>query len=157
MSNTCDVHESPAGSMILPKLPASVLSALRYYQPFQIIDASDDRGPKVRIFASSVAGQVPSGFSSGDDPPYILTVSDGDVIYAQIDYSDSDGSVGGVSIQADSSIPTASAGHYYVQIGSVSVSGGSVLPTNYRYGPINVTLCRNWYAGEAPFYGVNIT
>jgi hypothetical protein len=122
------------------------------YQPFQLLA----EGGKLRILPSTIAGIEPTGFSPGDNPHFTFSVADGDIIYGKIVYSDTDGTVSAVSIQHGGTMPDNSTGTYYVRIGSVSVSGG-IIPVNDRYGPINVQICRNYYAENAPYYGVNVS
>ena len=42
----------------------------------------------------------------------------------------------------------------YFQIGSVSADG---VITQSACGPFYVTVCRNWFASEAPYYGITVT
>ena len=128
---------------------------------FQLVDASVEGAAQVRVVSGTVAGLTPPGFSGGDVPPYVMSVTDGDIIYAEIYYSDTTGVVSSVDISVGGSLPSASTGYIAVQIGSVAVESSGSVPvvtcSNSRYGPIGFSACRNWFAGSAPYFGVVIS
>jgi hypothetical protein len=111
------------------------------YQPFQIVGADTDGANKVRVLTSTVFGELPDGFSAGDTPPYVLSVSDGDIIYAVLTYSSSDGSISSATLGVGSEVPDDEDGVLNVRIGSVAVLDGKTTPANDCYGPILGTIC----------------
>jgi hypothetical protein len=120
---------------------------------FKIVDASvrDEDGniteAKVRIITSTLVGDVPDGFSPGDDPPYLLTVSDGDIIYGCVTIETSTGDVTSRTLGSGGALPDddPDSGTYYARLGSVSITGGVIAPVNDQYGPIKTNIYRDWF------------
>jgi hypothetical protein len=126
---------------------------------FQLVNASDKDGTKVRVVAGSLIGALPDGFTEGDDPPFILNASDGDQVYACVSYDTTDGVLGNVSsrsIGIGQGVPeddNENATFYYL-IGSIAIVDGIVVPTNYAYSPLNATPFRNWFTFDPVTYGI---
>lgn len=126
-------------------------------QPFELV-ASGAAGDNIlKVRESTIAGDTPSGFSDGLKP---FTISSGSgVIYAKMTINATTGVVSAVAVEQGSSTPTDTSTVFYEQLGGYSVtgSGGSAVISAYntRYGPVAATICRNWYAAEAPFYAVS--
>ncbi len=146
------VRPMPGMEETPPDKPVAVPAAA--LRPFQLVDVSDQTGKKVRVVASSVFGQTPAGFSSGDLPPFVLTgVTGTGVIWAKIvrNTSGTGTMVSGVAIEHGNTLPSNTATNYYVSIGSYSVSGTKLTLSNSRYGPINGSFCRNWFSNPPAF------
>ena len=132
-------------------------------QPLQLeitTDPDDTSHPpeqKIRVYASTVAGgsSTDIGFSEGDSPGYFLELEAG-VVQAGITINDTTGEVTSRWIERVESLtadePTT--GTYYVEIGTVGDEDDTWTVSNSRYGPIGASVCRNWFAASAPFYGV---
>ena len=159
-------------SSILPQRPRASEDAVKSRQepkPFQLIVATDSAdtsvppAPKIRVVPSTLVGgsSTDLGFSEGDDPPYLLDPSEG-VLIGGFTWDDSTGEITSRWLEIQSPVPDSSTGTSYVEIGTVhwvaddSDAGGYWTVSNSRYGPINATICRNWFAAEAPYYGVNL-
>lgn len=153
---------------ILPQRPRATedsLPAKASFQPFQLVVASSGGStptPKIRVIPSTLAGgsSTELGFSAGDDPPYLLDPQEG-VIVGGITWDTTTGEITSRWLEIKDSFPDPSYvpdGTDYVEIGTVhwvddeSEAGGHWTVANSRYGPINATVCRNWFASEAPFF-----
>ncbi|MEI6491596.1 MAG: hypothetical protein WCO94_03525 [Verrucomicrobiota bacterium] len=138
-------------------------------KPFQLFVATDPADtsvpptPKIRVIPSTLAGESSTdlGFSTGDDPKYFLDPSEG-VLVGGITWDTGTGEITSRWLEILSTFPDPSGvadGTDYVEIGTVhwvaddSEAGGHWTVSNSRYGPINATICRNWFAAEAPFFG----
>lgn len=125
--------------------------------PFELISADTDSEAKVRVVESTLAGDIPDGFSPGDVPPFLLSVNDGDSVWGVITI-DVSGEVAGpvVSRALDSGAVMPDddplTGTFYVKIGTVVVSDSlKSSPVNVRYGPIDGTGFRVWFANPKAF------
>jgi hypothetical protein len=162
-------------SAILPQRPRSEDSVITSasFKPFQLIvttdpgDTSVPPAPKIRVVPSTLAGGSSSdlGFSLGDDPEYYLYPSEG-VLVGGITWDTSTGAISSRWLEILSEFPDPSGvpdGTDYVEIGTVhwvaddSEAGGHWTATNSRLGPINVQICRDWWAAEPPFFKANWT
>lgn len=146
-------HVSPLAPRTAPVTPTSTASAIL---PFQILPAGTG---SVRVVASTVANGVPQGMSASDDPPFILPVNGTVQIYAIVTFSISNGTVGGAIsryIQAGDMPDDDTANAIFsVLIGSATKTVNGVICNNLRYGPIDMTPYRKWYA-LPPSFGVEI-
>jgi len=110
----------------------------------------------VDVLESELGGAVPSGFTDGVKS---FTVSSGTgVIYAKLTISGTTGNVTARAVEKGSALPANTETTFHALIGRYTVTGSgsskSVTVFNYRYGPIPATICRNWFAAEAPFHTV---
>lgn len=138
----------PGPPVILPEEGESSGS-----QPFQILDASDETTVKARVLTSTINGTEPSQFSSGE---WVFTVSGYTEIYAHVTIN-STGIVTATALGSGSSTPDDTSTEKYTPIGFVDVASASppLLDfANYRYGPVQAQICRDWFSNP-PTYGVN--
>ena len=124
-------------------------------QSFQLVEASTESQKKIRVVYGTIAGEMPTGFSEGDEPPYVLDVSGAGFVYAGITI-DTAGQVTARWVDQGADVPANTDTDYHVEIGSFSVTSDpeTLALAQARYGPINVQVCRNWYATEPPFFSV---
>lgn len=128
-------------------------------QPFALVASGTPGDNVLNVRESTIAGDSPSGFTAGLMP---LTIADSaGVVYAKLTINGTTGAVTAVAVEKATTMPSATATVHYEQLGSYTVtgSGGSavIAATNTRYGPVPATICRNWFAAEAPFYGVTFS
>ena len=139
--------------------------------PFTVLDAttiaSGTPTYQVRVILSSLAGDLPAGFSAGDSPEYILPVDSGDkyiVLGVQTDTTGVPLTSGGRWIDSDSLAPNSGSGSltdsendpttadldgtFYVALASINVDTTKkvINCANVGFGPVglNVTKCRDW-------------
>lgn len=120
---------------------------------FQLIDASDENGTKLRVVAGTINGQFPPGMSTGDNPPYVLPVSGNGVVYVSVTI-DSEGGITSRSIAIGSSVPVNSKSQFYFNVGSYSVSSGAVNVVTSKGGNIQFFTCRKPYTDPKEYDGV---
>lgn len=144
------VRASPTGFLVGLHPVTGIADTI---QPFQLIDASNTEGTKVRVVESTLIGQAPDGFSPSDDPPYTLSVSNNDIVYAGVTLDVSGEFPGLVTdrfLDADAVVPPDDpiGGSFYLAIGQVTLTedGKGTNPVNFRYGPIDGTFFRVWFA-----------
>lgn len=128
-------------------------------RPFQIsIETGNDDTPKIRVRSSTLAGGSATdiGFSPGDDPPYQLTPSAGKLV-GGITYNTTTKAITSRWLEILSSVPAPEDGTAYVEIGTIGSNDGEWIASNSRYGPIQVAICRNWFAATAPRYTVHFS
>lgn len=130
---------------------------------FQLIDATADGTPFIRVVGSNLDGSPPAfpsavtGFSSGDDPPCIFapTTATG-VLYAHVEI-DSSGSIITRALDFAETLPAEDDTNAYFQIGSWTMTDGVITAVaNDAYGPLAVEVCRNWFSNPVT-YGITIT
>lgn len=112
--------------------------------PFELIPSGSN---KVRVVASTLAGEVPTGMSALDDPVYELTVAGDGVVYGVISYTESTGEITSRTLGHDATVPDDTATTTHVLLGAYSVGEDGVTVNNVAYGPVNHSVCRLW--GEA--------
>jgi hypothetical protein len=129
-------------------------------EPFQLV-ASGAAGDNIlKVRESTLAGEVPSGFTAGIMDLTIADAADAaGVVYAKLTINGTTGAVTARAVEKAASLPANTSTVFHELIGSYTVtgSGGSavIAASNARYGPIPATICRNWFAAEAPFYAVS--
>jgi hypothetical protein len=110
---------------------------------------------QVWVGAGTVAGQLPSGFSPTDGKN-IANGGSGNV-WAEVNIDQETGEIVSVVVDGGSTTPENSDTAFYYTLGYYEYDGESPVVTNYGCGSIDVTVCRNWFAAESPFYGVTLT
>ena len=122
--------------------------------PLQLVLLSGEN--YFRVVAGTVGGGsiTDLGFHLGDAPIFKLPLMTG-ILEAKITVDQSSGAIIARALQFVQNPSADTATEYHVQIGSVANSiDGSWSLSQARNGPINVQICRNWFAASAPFYGV---
>jgi hypothetical protein len=155
------IARTPNGTSLWIRPADSAAAAVK---PFQLIVTSSGGDPKIRVIPSTLAGgsSTDVGFAAGDDPPYLLDPAEG-VLVGGITWDPTVGPpITSRWLEIKDHFPTSDEvpdGTDYVEIGTVhwvaddSDAGGHWTVTNSRYGPINASICRIWFAAEPPFYG----
>lgn len=126
--------------------------------PFALAVTSAPGSPsttRIRVYPSTLAGgsSTDLGFSEGDEPPFLLVPEEG-ILVGGITVDQQTGEVTSRSIEILSEMPADTDDTFYVEIGTIALDAGTWSVSNSRYGPINVQICRNWYAAEEPYFGV---
>lgn len=138
-------------------------------KPFSIVDASTRTTAgmiitaRVRVTTSALAADIPTGFSAGDDPPFILgtdeePILNGDIIFARVECDKTSPTLDVISrtigvAHAGDGLPEDETGNaiFYMRIGSVLVVGNKLTPVNDRFGPIPFLAFRRWFSSPAEF------
>lgn len=137
-----EVHEHPGGSQLLLDATAITAAAGVTAPFFKISDDSVRSGgsittARVKLVSSLLCKAEPTAGLTE------LAVADGDKIYAHVSFNTTTGAVTARVIEADATVPDDDDGEVYLQIGSVTIDGDTLTPTNLIYGPI--TGCRDWF------------
>ena len=109
---------------------------------------------QVWISAGTVAGDLPSGF----DPAEGKSIAGGGSgnVWAEVNINGTTGDIVSVAVTGGGTTPNDTDTSFYYTLGNYSYTVGVPTITNYGCGSLDVTVCRNWFASEAPFYGVTI-
>jgi hypothetical protein len=144
------------GEITIPRPRAVVSSPVvaAALQSLELVNASDESAKKIRVVYGTIAGESPTGFADGDDPHYVLTVTGSGVVYGGISI-DSEGAITARWVDRAAELPEDTDTDFHVVIGTFSIDSEILSIAQGRYGPIDVQICRNWYAASAPFFGVN--
>lgn len=127
---------------------------------FQLIDATtrDPDGAvtarKVRVVASTIDGELPTGMTALDSPVFTLDVSGAGEVFASVTFDEETGERGSPSISADSTTPASGPSVKYRKIGGYSVPESDAAPiavNNVEYGPFYSAACRNWFSYPLTF------
>jgi hypothetical protein len=110
---------------------------------------------QVWVGAGTVAGQVPSGFDPADGKS-IASGGSGSV-WAEVNINGTTGDIVSVAVAGGGTTPNNTDTSFYYPLGYYEYDGNSPSVTNYGCGSIDVTVCRNWFANKAPFYGVSMS
>lgn len=168
-SENCAVHDSPVGKQIIPGPPGGSGTAAQY-RLFQLVSTTDPAvaapgNKRIRVTRSTIAGEQPddwedSEWNEADDPPYLLEpVGASGYVFAHVVVSQTEGGgeVTAATIEIATEMPEESDTDYYIELGTYTFVDNVITCSNSQYGPVNVTICPNWAAAEAPFYGVTVT
>lgn len=139
-SETCEIHETPAGYQPLPQAQRSTVLGAADRQPLELFVTVVDDVQKIGITPSTVHSDTPS--NAGDAPPWVLSpVGSAGVVYAKVTDDSSTYVVTDRVIEAAATLPgdTEHVGHE--PIGTYTVSGGNLSVANLRYGPIQHINC----------------
>jgi hypothetical protein len=155
------VRQSGDGTYIglAAALPAGKGGTTITLRPLQlsIINESTTESPdwKVRVLPSTVAGgsAIDLGFSEGDDPPFLLEAAEG-VVQAIVTIDEA-GTVIDRAIEIAETLTADTDTEFHVEIGTASYDGETETwsVNNSRYGPIDATICRDWFSNP-PTYSV---
>lgn len=108
----------------------------------------------VWVNSGTVNGEVPNGF--GDDGKSIASGGSGDA-WVEVVINEETGEIVSTAVTGGGETPEDDETTFYYTLGRYEFVDGSPEVTNYGCGSVEVTICRNWFAAEAPFYGVTIT
>jgi hypothetical protein len=99
-----------------------------------------------------VAGGIPEGL----DPSYgkYLADSGSGNAWVEVNIDGNTGEIVSVAVAGGGSTPQNTNTSFYLTLGYYEYNGDSPSITNYGCGSVEVTVCRNWFAAESPFYGV---
>jgi len=94
---------------------------------------------------------TPSGFNPGDDPTFVLTVSGDGVVYFWVTIDNTTGeTLTAEDPESDTALPANTATEFYLQLGSFSTDGDSILHVQTNdLGTLYFELC----GGVAPVWG----
>lgn len=127
-------------------------------EPFQLVPYLDGSTQKVKVIYSTLAGEAPTTPTPEGDFSYLFTPSGTQKVYGKITINGTTGEVTTRILAAASSVPADDDTNFHVEIGTMTANGSdSATVANARFGPIDVTICRNWFAAEAPFFGVSFS
>ncbi len=163
----------PSSSLLIGKHPSGTSVEVRRqqgasqsdsYQQFQLVVMVDPAdivgGDKIRVIPSTLAGgsSVDLGFSTGDRPGYYLDPSEG-VLQGGITISATTGEITSRWLEIVGTLSEDTDTSFFIEIGTVHYNTVAEAweCSNSRFGPINATVCRNWYASEAPYFGVSFS
>jgi hypothetical protein len=110
---------------------------------------------QVWISAGTVGGELPSDFDESDGKN-IANGGSGNV-WAEVNIDQEDGSIVSVAVAGGASTPNNTNTSFYYTLGFYEYDGNTPTVTNYGCGSVEVTICRNWFAAESPFYGVRLS
>lgn len=129
-----------------PEIGASGIIGSPFHLPFslELIDATH-----LRVYSSTLAGDLPDGFSIGDDPPFILSVTGSGVVYGEVNYDDSTGDITDRSISYGSSVPDDDDTTTYFRLGSFNTTSGAVV--NDAYGPVTGNACADFFTSPLTY------
>jgi hypothetical protein len=115
---------------------------------------SEDAPQEVWVGAGMIANQIPSGFSETDGK----NISNGGsgYVWGEVNIDQETGEIVSVAVDGGGETPEDSDTAFYYTLGYYEYNEDSPTVTNYGCGSLDVVICRNWYAAEAPFYGVTI-
>ena len=106
----------------------------------------------VWIGAGTVAGQLPSGFDP-EDGKFIANGGSG-YVFAEVNINGTTGQITSISINNGASIPEDTDTKFHYFLGYYEYNSNFPAVTNYGCGSVSVTVCRNWFTAEPPYWGV---
>lgn len=109
---------------------------------------------EVWVGVGTVAGDLPSGFDEATGKK--IAISGSGLVWAEININETTGEINSIDVERGTSVPNNTSTKYHYALGSYEYSGNPTTATvsNYGCGSLDVTVCRNWFAGNPPFYGV---
>lgn len=131
-------------------------------RPFEVRivpDPDNPTGPKkVRVAASTLAGGTASDLDFDDDGYRYFSLPTGKAIllgYITIDPDTGDLTTRDLSLHPGDEMPADTTEDFHVAIAAIDEDDTGPTATNWRFGPIGVKICRNWFVpDEEPHWGV---
>jgi hypothetical protein len=116
------------------------------------VGTGDSASTQVWIGAGTVAGKLPSDF----DPSEGKSISSGGsgYVWAKVEIDEITGEITSVEVSSGGSTPQETNTSFYHTLGYYEYDGTSPSIANYGCGSVEVSVCRNWFTDEPPFYGV---
>jgi hypothetical protein len=115
---------------------------------------SEDAPQEVWIGAGTIANQLPSGFDQSEGKS--LASGGSGNVWGEVNINEESGEIVSVAVSSGGETPEDTNTAFYYTLGYYEYDGDSPIITNYGCGSLDVVICRNWFAAEAPFYGVTI-
>jgi hypothetical protein len=121
------------------------------------IKSTGGENPQLQVWvnAGTIAGQQPSGFSPTDGK-LIATGGSGNV-WAEVNINQETGAIVSVAVEGGGNTPQNTDTAFYYPLGYYEYGAEGTVVSNFGCGSVDVTICRNWFAAESPFYGVTLT
>lgn len=126
--------------------------------PFHIQDVSVKGAPKVRIYYGTVNNRAPVGMSDGDEPPYVIGVSNGQKIWVGLTWDTNTSAITSLWIATGTNVPQDTKtknGTYYKVLGTVDVDTSGAIPVVYCGdgvdGSLHIDVCREWFSNPAVY------
>lgn len=107
---------------------------------------------EVWVGAGTIAGQLPSDFDEALGKS-IASGGSGNV-WVEVNINDKTGEIDSVAVSGGGATPESTDTSFYYTLGYYEYNDGTPAVTNYGCGSLDVTICRNWFTGNPPFYGV---
>lgn len=127
-------------------------------KPFQLVYFVDDSDAhKVRVKYSTLVSEAPTSPTPETNLDYIFSFTAGNKVYAKLTINGTTGAATARILATAATVPTNTNTEFHELIGSMIEIGDIKSVTNTRYGPIAATICRNWFASAAPYYGVTFS
>ncbi|GEM_PF-1188597 len=160
-ANVTGASRTPTGNT--PPLPAPSAAGP---VPFQVLDATDAGGPKVRVVFGTISPQGaalgggvnawPGGMTVGDDPQYILPVSGTGVVYLGVSVDTSASyTITSLYIDQNAAIPNSDENNGYLLLSPYAVASDNKSVTGLQPGVGNQTYtftrCRDWFSYPATY------
>lgn len=105
-------------------------------------------GGKVRVTASTLAGDVPLGMYPTDNPIFDITVEGFGVVFGKVTYEADTGAITTREILAGETLPADTDTETHVLLGGFSVDGDDLTVNNVAYGPVDWSVCPIWTAED---------
>jgi len=130
----CNVYRGTNGSLIdpIPAPSAAGGSTAAVLQPFQLVPAvNSSNEPRVRVVRGLINGEAPTGFSSGDNPPYLLSPADGHYIFLILTFSATTGVLTSRTLSSAATMPSdadessSTTLKLHIEIGQVGKAGST--------------------------------
>jgi hypothetical protein len=105
------------------------------------------------ISAGLIAARPPLGFDP-EDGKYIASAGSG-YVWAEIQIIQETGEIISAGADGGGSVPDDTNTIFYYTLGYYEYNNNVPSVTNYGCGDLGVSLCRNWYVAEPPYFTVN--
>jgi hypothetical protein len=142
------LHKEPK----IPEAPTGGCTGLNIYS--KTVGTPPDTVQQVWVGVGTIAGQTPDGFNPTDGK--LIAVGGTGNVWAEVEIDGDTGEINSLNVDGGGTTPENTDTKFYYTLGYFEFGTNSVTITNYGCGGIEVTICRNWFAYEAPFYGVTL-
>jgi hypothetical protein len=110
------------------------------------------KGQGVWVGAGTIASELPSGFDP-EDGKFIASGGSG-YAWAEVEIDEETGEIVSVDVEGGNSVPDNTDTKFHYTLGYYEFGNDAIPVTNYGCGSLQVTICRNWFAAEPPYWGV---
>ncbi len=143
-------HDEVLGSLVSASIPREYATAAPSCGSLRVFSKTPDGAENPHLYVGP--GTVGEDYYDTDTDLGSLDEASDNGVYIKIVLDDTDGTYTD-EIVVDSGVESDDTTTYFL-LGSVAADG---VITQSACGPVYVTVCRNWFAAESPYYGMTVT
>lgn len=152
-SPTCEIHEHPSGAQIQPRAKGGGGVGDDRLLPFELVIVPENAtSNSIRVVASTLGGQIPTGMFPQDNPIFKMTgITGNGVVFAQVTFVMRTGVITGRQIKKSTTLPPDTDTTANFPFGYWATVDRALTVNNTAFGPISAAACRDYFVSPAKY------